>query len=170
MGRRGSGVLPSRAGVVDPSGCSVAVLDSSSGTMRTRRPRITWLVAALLLLETAGVGATEFTILDRLSPNFDGVLASVGAFFDTAVTLGLLPSGAVALAATIAVLVSPRRTWLAAMLAQVVTLGACLGLYAKLGSERPFAIALLMAYAVLLVPYLNSGVVRTAMLPVHRDD
>lgn len=137
--------------------------------MRTRRPRITWLVAALLLLETAGVGATELTIFWRLSPNFEVALTSVGAFLDSAVTLGLLPSGAVALAATIAVLVSPRRTWLAAMLAQVVTLGACLGLYAKLGADRPFAIALLMAYAVLLVPYLNSGVVRTAMLPVRGD-
>ena len=137
--------------------------------MRTRRPRITWLVAALLLLETAGVAVTELTIFWRLSPNLHGALTSVGSFLDTAVTLGLLPSGAVALAATIAVLVSPQRAWLAAMLAQVVTLGACLGLYAKLGSDRPFAIALLMAYAVLLVPYLNSGVVRTAMLPVHRD-
>jgi hypothetical protein len=55
------------------------------------------------------------------------------------------------------------------MLAQVVTLGACLGLYAKLGADRPVAIALLLAYAVLLVPYLNSGVVRTAMLPVRQD-
>jgi hypothetical protein len=137
--------------------------------MRTGRPRITWLVAALLLLETAGAAVTELTIFWRLSPNFEGALTSVGTFLDTAVTLGLLPSGVVALVATIAVLVSPLRTWLAAMLAQVVTLGACLGLYAKLGADRPFAIALLMAYAVLLVPYLNSGVVRTAMLPVRSD-
>jgi hypothetical protein len=137
--------------------------------MRTRRPRITWFVAALLCLETAGVGLTELTIFWRLSPDFQHAMTSVGAFLDTAVAIGLLPSGVIALAATVAVLISPRRTWLAAMLAQVVTLGACLGLYAKLGGDRPYAIAIVMAYAVLLVPYLNSGVVRTAMLPVRHD-
>jgi hypothetical protein len=137
--------------------------------MRRQRSRLTWLVAGLIALEGAGLVLVQLTVLwaeplDLLRPP-----RSATELGTTAATVSLAPAVAVALVAAAAVLLVPRRSWLVAMLAQVVTLGACLVLHAELPAGRSAGLAALMGYAVLLVPYLNSGVVRTAMLPVHHQ-
>jgi hypothetical protein len=134
-----------------------------------RWPRLLLLVAGLLLVEVAGLALVQLVVVWSAAPDLHRALRSPTDLGITVVMLGLAPAAALALAAAVAVLAVPRRSWLLTMLAQVVTLGACLLLHVELGAQRPGALAPLMAYAVLLVPYLNSDVVRTAMLPVGRD-
>jgi hypothetical protein len=136
--------------------------------MRRQRSRLTWLVAGLLLLEVAGLVLIQLTVIWAGPVALQRPPRSATELGMGATAVSLAPAAAVALVAAANVLVVPRRSWLVAMLAQVVTLGACLALHAELPAGRSPGLAALMGYSVLLVPYLNSGVVRTALLPVHR--
>lgn len=136
--------------------------------MPPKRARLLVRVVALLLFLQFAIiiGMSVYAIWpyrSELSTNMN-VSDDVGLAFGLAAILIL--ASIMVLVATLGVLFLPSRSWLVAMLAQVVVLGFCLLTYSDLKSTSLYVV---MLTGVLMVFYLNSDAVRRAFKALDRS-
>lgn len=125
-------------------------------------------IGLLLVLEVAGIAALvayEFSRVDWRRAVSAWVVPSrevgeVGAL----ILLG--PAVILTLFAALGFLLLRRRGWLLAAISQGAVVGVCLWLYAE---YRPFYVYPIMAYAVLMILYLNVHDVRAVFYPGNRE-
>ena len=132
----------------------------------SRRP--VWAIGLLLLLEAAGIvafGAYEILQVDwrrvvetRAMPSREVVETLALALFAPAVVLTLL--------AAMGFLLLRRRGWLLAAISQGVAVATGLWLYA---AYEPVYVYPIMAYAVLMILYLNVHDVRAVFYPGNQQ-
>jgi hypothetical protein len=136
----------------------------------SRRP--VWAIGLLLMLEVAGIaaiGAYEFLQVDwrriaaaQTLPSWEAeqeveeILASL-VFYAPAVVLTLLSA--------LSLLLIRRRGWLLAAISQGLVVGVSLWLYVQ---YEPIFVYPIMAYAVLMILYLNVHDVREVFYPGER--
>ena len=131
----------------------------------SRRP--VWAIGLLLMLEAAGIlayGAYEILQVDwrrvvstRTMPSREVVETLALVLFAPAVVLTLL--------AALGFLLLRRRGWLLAAISQGITVATGLWLYA---AYEPVYAYPIMAYAVLMILYLNVNDVRAVFYPGER--
>ena len=131
----------------------------------SRRP--VWAIGLLLMLEVAGIAAMsayEFLRVDwrpvlaaREAPP-DDVIEALALIF-------LAPATLLTLLAALSLLTLRRRGWLLAAISQGLMVGTCLWLYVQFG---PVYVYPIMAYAVLMILYLNVNDVRGVFYPGDR--
>jgi hypothetical protein len=119
-------------------------------------------IGLLLILEViglVGLGVYEFAQVDwqRVRPEDPSqqvIEAAAFAFF--------VPPAVLTLLSALSFLLLRRRGWLAAAIAQGLSLGVCLWLYSEF---QPGYVYPVMAYCVLMILYLNSNDVRVVFHP-----
>ena len=128
----------------------------------SRRP--VWAIGLLLLVEVAGIvgfGAYAFSRVEwrrivaaREVPSGEVVETLVLVLFAPAVVLTLLSA--------LSLILIRRRGWLLAAISQGLMAGTCLWLYVE---YEPLYVYPIMAYAVLMILYLNVHDVRAVFYP-----
>ena len=128
----------------------------------SRRP--VWAIGLLLMVEVAGIaayGAYELLRVDwrrlataRTAPSQDVTEALL--------LILLVPAAVLTLLAALSLLLIRRRGWLMAAISQGLMVGTCLWLYA---AYEPLYVYPIMAYAVLMILYLNVHDVRAVFYP-----
>ena len=131
----------------------------------SRRP--VWAIGLLLILEVVGLaalGAYEFLRVDwrrfvaaREAPP-ENVVEALALIL-------LAPAAGLTLLAAMSLLLLRRRGWLMAAISQGLVVGTCLWLYVE---YEPLYVYPIMAYAVLMILYLNVNDVRTVFYPGER--
>ena len=121
-------------------------------------------IGLLLVLEVAGLAGLGLYELSRvqwrqirLAEGLPGPQVIEGA-----AVLLFLPPAVLTLVSALSFLLLRRRGWLLAAISQGLTLAVCLFLYSEL---QPLYVYPVMAYAILLVLYLNSHDVRVVFHP-----
>jgi hypothetical protein len=124
-------------------------------------------IALLLMLEAAGIAAYGAYLLSRV--DWRSVVAArevpSGEVVDALVLVLFAPAVALTLLASLGFLLLRRRGWLLAAISQGAVVATGLWLYA---AYEPFYVYPIMAYAVLMILYLNVHDVRAVFYPGDR--
>ena len=131
----------------------------------SRRPVLA--IALLLMLEAAGIAAYGAYELSRV--NWRSVVAArevpPGEVIEALVMVLFAPAVVLTLLAALGFLLLRRRGWLLAAISQGVVVATGLWLYA---AYEPMYVYPIMAYAVLMILYLNVHDVRAVFYPGDR--
>ena len=129
-------------------------------------------IALLLMLEAAGIAAYGAYALSRV--DWRSVVAArevpsgevVDALLDALLLVLFAPAMVLTLLASLGLLLLRRRGWLLAAISQGAVVATGLWLYAA--EARPVYVYPIMAYAVLMILYLNVHDVRAVFYPGDR--
>jgi hypothetical protein len=147
------------------AGVGLAGRDRPEPVATSRRP--VWAIGLLLLLEAAGIVAYGAYELSRV--DWQGVISAREAPpREVAETLALVlfgPAVVLTLLAAMGFLLLRRRGWLLAAISQGTAVATGLWLYAV---YEPLYVYPIMAYAVLMILYLNVHDVRAVFYPGDR--
>ena len=135
----------------------------------SRRP--VWAIGLLLMLEAAGITAYGAYVLSRV--DWRSVVAArevpsgevVDALLDALLLVLFAPAVVLTLLAALGFLLLRRRGWLLAAISQGMVVATGLWLYA---AYEPVYVYPIMAYAVLMILYLNVHDVRAVFYPGDR--
>lgn len=136
--------------------------------MPPERARLLVRVVALLLFVQFAIiiGMCGYALWPYQAEFLAGGNVSDAAALAFGLTAVLSLASVMVLVATLGVLFLPGRSWLVAMLAQVVVLGFCLLVYSDLKSTSLYVV---MLTGVLMVFYLNSDAVRRSFKALDRS-
>ena len=146
------------------AGVGLAGRDRPEPVATARRP--VWAIGLLLLLEAAGIVAYGAYELSRV--DWRGVISARVAPREVDETLALVlfgPAVVLTLLAAMGFLLLRRRGWLLAAISQGTAVATGLWLYAV---YEPLYVYPIMAYAVLMILYLNVHDVRAVFYPGDR--